>query len=414
MTIGIGGQSMKKTLANLQDMSKDIEPITVAEFRQRLNRAQQLMKAKNIEALFITPGSNLIYFTGLNLMCTERLIGAILSVTGELIYIVPHFELDSFREHLLLEGNISTWQEHEDPVALVMKELNRQNLIKKNDQSIARNKAKIAICGSSSFTTVSKFINQYSKYSFICADEITIPCRQIKSSKEIAIIKTVMEMTLVVQQAAASILYEGISSEEVVEFINRAHKKVGATGSYFCLVLFAQASALPHGIKGWQTLATNDMVLIDTGCKLMGYTSDITRSYVYGEPTDHHREVWNAEKSAQAAAFSAAQVSNNCEYVDQQAREKLAEYGFSQGYELPGLPHRTGHGIGIDIHEEPYLVGGSKTALAPGMCFSNEPTICVPGEFGVRLEDHFYITEEGPKWFTQLSNSIDDPFGVAE
>jgi len=252
------------------------------------------------------------------------------------------------------------------------------------------------------------------EFNFICADEITVACRQVKTVTELAIIQRVMDMTLAVQQAAASILCEGISSEQVVDFIDKAHKKVGANGSYFCIVLFAEASALPHGIKGWQTLKPNDMVLIDTGCKLMGYTSDITRSYVFGQISDHHRQVWNAEKAAQASAFKAAQVSNRCEYVDQQARIKLAECGFNQGYELPGLPHRTGHGIGIDIHEAPYLVGGDKTPLAPGMCFSNEPTICVPGKFGIRLEDHFYMAETGPKWFTEPSPSIDDPFGLTE
>lgn len=414
MTIGIGGQSMEQALANLTDMTQDIKPISVLEYRQRLDQATQLMHKKNIAALFITPGSNLIYFTGINLMCTERLAGVVISAAGEITYIVPHFEVDSFREHMLLEGTISTWQEHEDPIELVINKLNNQELIKKNHQLSATNKTKIAICGSCSFTIISKFMAKQSEFNFICADEITVVCRQAKTAAELEIIQRVMDMTLAVQQAAASILYEGISSEQVVEFIDKAHKKVGASGSYFCIALFAEASALPHGIKGWQRLKANDMVLIDTGCKLMGYTSDITRSYVYGEPTDQHRAVWNAEKAAQGAAFNAAQLSNSCEHVDQQARIKLAEYGFSQGYELPGLPHRTGHGIGIDIHEPPYLVGGDKTALAPGMCFSNEPTICVSGEFGVRLEDHFYMTETGPNWFTEPSLSIDDPFMLSE
>lgn len=413
MTIGVGGKSMDQALANLQDMSKGCEPISIDEYKQRLVNAQRLMKDKGIYALFITPGSNLIYFTGLNLMSTERLTGAILTVTGDLSYIVPHFELASFREHMLLESTISTWQEHEDPVALVMNELSQLGDIEKTELLATQKKTKVAICGSCSFTIVNKFINYDSNYNFISADEITVTCRQIKSAAEIAIIKTTMEMTLAVQQAAASILYEGISSEDVADFIDKAHKKVGTTGSYFCLVLFAQASALPHGIKGWQTLAVNDMVLIDTGCKFMGYTSDITRSYVFGQADEYQRKVWNAEKEAQATALQAAQLYNSCEYVDQQCRVKLAEHGFSKGYELPGTPHRLGHGIGIDIHEPPYLVGGDKTLLAPGMCFSNEPTICIPDEFGIRLEDHFYMTKDGPTWFTEPSKSIDDPFDLA-
>jgi Xaa-Pro dipeptidase len=414
MTIGVGGKTIEQALAKLQDMTKNIKPITVIEYRQRLHRAQQLMQEKNIQALFITPGSNLLYFTGINWRCSERLTGVILPAQGELTYLVPHFELDSFQEHILLQGKTATWQEHEDPVGLVMSKLNSKNFAKESYLSAIELKMNIALCGNCPFTVASQFINRYDTVNFICADEITQALRQIKSAAELALLQKAMDMTLVVQKAAASILYEGISSKEVVDFIDKAHKKVGATGSYFCLALFAEASALPHGIKGWQKLQNNDMVLIDTGCKLMGYTSDITRSYVFGLPSERQRKVWDVEKSAQAAAYKAAQLSNSCEYVDQQARGKLAEYGFSQGYDLPGLPHRTGHGIGIDIHEAPYLVGGDKTLLAMGMCFSNEPTICIPGEFGVRLEDHFYMTEQGPKWFTEPSPNIDDPFGLSE
>lgn len=156
------------------------------------------------------------------------------------------------------------------------------------------------------------------------------------------------------------------------------------------------------------------MVLIDIGAPVDGYLSDITRSYVFGEPTDRHRFVWETEKAAQAAGFAAAKVGEPCEVVDYAARKVIEDAGFSPNYGTPGLPHRTGHGIGLDVHEWPYLVRGDKTPLAPGMCFSNEPTICIYGEFGCRLEDHFYMTEEGPKWFTQPANTTDDPFGIAD
>jgi Xaa-Pro dipeptidase len=163
-----------------------------------------------------------------------------------------------------------------------------------------------------------------------------------------------------------------------------------------------------------QTLQSGDTVLIDTGCKLHGYISDITRTYVYGPISARQRAVWNSEKKAQQAAFDAAQLGVPCEVVDQAARRALEADGFGPGYKLPGLPHRTGHGIGMDIHEWPYLVGGDKTPLDVGMCFSNEPMICVPGAFGIRLEDHFYMTATGPQWFTQPAHSIDDPFGLAQ
>jgi Xaa-Pro dipeptidase len=219
------------------------------------------------------------------------------------------------------------------------------------------------------------------------------------------------DMTMAVHVAAASILYEGITTVEVEEFIERAHRKVGASGSYFCIVLFGEATAYPHGVSYVQTLKPGDMVLIDTGCKLKNYVSDITRTYVFGPISERQRSVWNTEKAAQRAAFDAAQLGVPCADVDRAARSTLEADGYGPGYKLPGLPHRTGHGIGLDIHEGPYLVDGDTTPLDVGMCFSNEPMICIPGEFGIRHEDHFYMSEHGPVWFSQPAHSIDDPFG---
>jgi Xaa-Pro dipeptidase len=198
----------------------------------------------------------------------------------------------------------------------------------------------------------------------------------------------------------------------VSAFIDAAHRQVGApAGSYFCIVLFGPDSAFPHGVAQPKALDEGDMVLIDTGCQLHGYISDITRSYVFGKPSAQQRKIWDLEKAAQQAAFAAAQIGVPCGSVDDAARAVLAAAGLGPDYALPGLPHRTGHGIGLDIHEWPYLVRGNDTPLAPGMCFSNEPMICVPGAFGVRHEDHFYMTEKGPHWFTQPAHSVDDPFG---
>lgn len=249
-------------------------------------------------------------------------------------------------------------------------------------------------------------------YHFVDAGAITTACRQHKSAAEIALMQRAKDMTLEVHKAAASILHEGISTTEVAEFIRQAHRKVGAPGSIFCIVLFGPASAFPHGVKHAQHLKDGDMVLIDTGCQVHSYLSDITRSYVFGTPSARQREFWDKEKAAQQAAFEAATLGAPCSSVDAAARRSLEAAGLGPGYKLPGLSHRTGHGIGLDIHEGPYLVGGDDTPLAEGMCFSNEPMICVPGEFGIRLEDHFYMTADGPRWFTQPSHSVDDPFGL--
>ena len=218
-------------------------------------------------------------------------------------------------------------------------------------------------------------------------------------------------MTLEVHRRAARILREGITTGEVRRFIDQAHRALGAdNGSSFCAVQFGRASAYPHGLPGEQVLSKGDIVLIDTGCQVQGYNSDITRTYAFGEPSAEQQKVWEVEKRAQAAAFAAVKPGVPCEEIDRVARAVLAEAGFGPDYELPGLPHRTGHGIGLSIHEAPYLVRGDKTPLQPGMCFSNEPMIVIPDAFGVRLEDHFHVTETGAAWFTEPQPSIEAPF----
>lgn len=232
---------------------------------------------------------------------------------------------------------------------------------------------------------------------------------------ELALIQRAMDITLKAHQAAASILYNGISVAEVTDFIDQAHRKLGAVdGSYFCTVLFGTDSAFPHGVKSPKNLEQGDIVLIDTGCRIKGYLSDITRTYVFGEPTEYQRTMWQIEKNAQQAAFEVAQPGMLCGAVDVAARSYLASQGMGPDYETPGCPHRTGHGIGLDIHEWPYLVRSNDQALAIGMCFSNEPMLVLPGEFGIRLEDHFYIADQGPAWFTEPAHSIDNPFNIRQ
>ncbi|HET8613127.1 MAG TPA: Xaa-Pro peptidase family protein, partial [Sphingomonas sp.] len=195
----------------------------------------------------------------------------------------------------------------------------------------------------------------------------------------------------------------------VKRFIEEAHRALGAAGSSFCIVQFGRATAFPHGLPGDQRLAEGDLVLIDTGCRVEGYHSDITRTYAFGPVDEEERTIWSLEKEAQAAAFAAARPGVPCEAVDAAARAVLEKAGLGPDYRLPGLPHRTGHGIGLSIHEPAFLVRGDKTPLAAGMCFSNEPMIVVPDRFGVRLEDHFYMTDTGPCWFTEPQPAIDRP-----
>lgn len=404
--MSIGGKTMEQALDALQDMTAGAVPIGKDEHLQRIDKAQAYMRQNGIAAIYLNAGSNLFYFTGTKWYASERMVGAILPASGALEYIAPAFEESTLKDFMLVKGEVNCWHEHESPYALFIATLQRMGIAANGAQP-----PRIGIDESAAFFIFDGIRPLAQGYALENARAVTAHCRTRKSAAEIALMQRAKDMTLAVHIAAASILREGITTVEVEEFINRAHRKVGASGSYFCIVLFGEATAYPHGVSYVQTLKKGDMVLIDTGCKVHNYISDITRTYVYGEPTARQRAVWNSEKKAQAAAFAAAQLGVPCQEVDQAARRALEQDGFGPGYKLPGLPHRTGHGIGLDIHEWPYLVGGDTTPLDVGMCFSNEPMICIPGEFGIRHEDHFYMTANGPKWFTEPAHSIDDPFG---
>ncbi|MBL0122466.1 MAG: aminopeptidase P family protein [Betaproteobacteria bacterium] len=410
MTIGVGGKSIEEalaTLAVLSDMTQGVLPIARDEYLQRITRAQTAMREQSIAAMWVHAGSNMTYFSGTKWGPSERMVGAIIPATGAIEYIAPYFEQNTLRDYMVIEGNVNVWHEHESPYQLFVSTLKRMGIAGDKDMP-----PRIGVSEDAPYFVVDGIAQLAMGFQFINAKPVTAHCRSRKSAGEIALMQRAKNMTLEVHKAAASILCEGITTTEVTAFINDAHKKIGAPGSYFCIVLFGEATAFPHGVKNPQILKQNDIVLIDTGCQVEGYISDITRTYVFGEANTRQRAVWNAEKTAQAAAFNAAQLGVPCKEVDAAARRSLEASGFGPGYKLPGLPHRTGHGIGLDIHEWPYLVGSDDTPLAEGMCFSNEPMICVPGEFGIRLEDHFYMTSTGPKWFTAPSHSVDDPFGL--
>lgn len=402
MTTGVGGSSAEHELAKLQSMREGVQPIAVEEREARIAKAQRIMCEQNIDALYLDASSSLYYFTGTRFWASERLHGAVLPAQGEIAYLAPAFEAEKTRAMLKLGDDVRVWEEHEDPAALVIDTL--------RDMRVER--GSLALDEATPFFTFDALRSNTDAFSFVNGSRVTAACRMYKSPAELALMQRAKDITLEVHKAAARILHEGITTTEVAEFIAAAHLRLGTDGPpTFCIVLFGEPTAYPHGVPYPQTLARGDMVLIDTGAAIEGYHSDITRSYVFGEPNARQREIWDLEKRAQAAAFDAAQIGAPCESVDTAARRVIEAAGFGPGYAVPGLPHRTGHGIGLDVHEWSYLVKGNRTPLAAGMCFSNEPMICIYGEFGVRLEDHFYMTDAGPRWFTQPSPSIDDPFG---
>ena len=401
MTMGVGESSLSAELDKIVNQREGVSPITNTEREARIARLQTLMLERGVDAVYLDASTSLYYFTGLKSRPSERLHGAIVPARGALRYICPQFEVEKTAAMVGLPGEICGWEEHEDPTELVI------DLARTHGAASGT----LAVDEVTPFFTFDGLRRAGNHFDFVNASDLTGACRMFKSSAELALMQRAKDITLEIHKATARGLQEGLSTDEVHAFIAAAHRKAGVDGPMsFSIVLFGEPTAYPHGVPYPQTLKEGDMVLIDVGATIEGYHSDITRSYVFGEPTARQREVWELEKAAQAAAFAAAQVGVPCEAVDAAARKVIEAGGFGPGYAVPGLPHRTGHGIGLDVHEWTYLVKGNKTPLAPGMCFSNEPMICIYGEFGVRLEDHFYMTEDGPRWFTQPCLSADDPF----
>lgn len=400
MTAQIGGSTPAQELAAIQSWANPAPPIGAAERQQRLDKARHLMAASGAGAFLVGAGASLRYFTGIPWSASERLVAMLLRPDARPILIAPAFELGSLEADLKIDADIRLWEEDENPFALVADALREAG------------QATLAIEPGMSFLFVERLRRVAPSLDIVEASPIVDGCRMYKSAAELALLQQAKSMTLEVQRRAALALTPGIRASEVTRFLNEAHRAIGAPGgNSFCIVQFGRSTAFPHGLPGDAELREGDIVLIDVGCVIQGYNSDITRTYVFGEANQEQRRIWNLEKEAQAAAFDAAQPGRPCEEVDAAARRVLEKAGLGPDYRLPGLPHRTGHGIGLSIHEPAYLVRGDRTPLAAGMCFSNEPMIVVPDRFGVRLEDHFYMTENGPAWFTGPSHSINRPFG---
>ncbi|HUO89402.1 MAG TPA: Xaa-Pro peptidase family protein [Rhizomicrobium sp.] len=374
-------------------------PIGLNERRERLARLCALMDDAGLSAILVGSTKSLRYFTGLAWSPSERFTGAILYSHGGIEYVCPAFEHSKVSGAIGIPGDILTWEEEENPFALIASRLNPNARVALDDQV-----AHFVHIGLAQVLSSARIAN---------AGPLINSLRRCKSAAEIALMARAKAITLEVQRRAWKGLTAGVMTSEVERFIDREHRALGGSGNTFCIVSFGSDSALPHGGDTDRALVEGDVVLIDTGCQIDGYNSDITRTYVFGEPAPRMREIWALEKEAQAAAFEAAKLGAPCESVDAAARTVITKAGLGPDYRLPGLPHRTGHGIGLDIHEAPNLVRGDRTPLAPGMCFSNEPMIVVPDTFGVRLEDHFFMTETGPRWFTPPSHSLDAPFANA-
>lgn len=390
-------------MAEFQEALKRFQPIAVSsiaedEFRLRLRGLQARMIQRNVKAVWLDASSSLTYYTGLSLGLSERIHGALIPAEGAPLYISPTFEEPKLQTLIRIPGEVAVWEEDESPFDLMARRIG----------ALSAPGHFVAIDPATPFVFASALMQRL-EGRIISAQTMIVAQRQVKSAAEIALIQTAMDASYGVQKAVFEGLRPGISTTEVADFVNAAHIALGLK-PLFVAVQFGEATAYPHGVPYAQTLNEGDMVLVDLGAILHGYRSDITRTYVFGKPTERQRFLWNAERDAQAAAFAAARLGAACQDVDRAARDSLQAAGFGPGYQVPGLPHRTGHGLGLDIHEEPYIVAGNATALEPGMCFSIEPMLCVYGECGVRLEDIAYMTEAGPRWFCPPEKNLDRLF----
>jgi len=400
MSHGIGGSNTATELAALTRWKHQAPRIGAAERAQRLVKARSLLAASGADALVVCGRASLRYFSGLSWSPSERLVALVLRARGAPVMVCPQFELGTVQAGLGIDAEVRTWEEHESPYALVADAVREQGA------------TDIALDPEAPFFVAEGLRRALGAIALREAAAVIDGCRMYKSESELALIRQAMAMTLDVQRRAAAILAPGITTGEVRRFIDAAHRALGADGgSTFCAVQFGEATCYPHGVPGEQQLQRGDIVLIDTGCQVDGYNSDLTRTYVFGQPSAAQAAVWQLERDAQQAAFEAVRPGVPCEAIDATARGLLERAGYGPDYRLPGLPHRTGHGLGLSIHEPAYLVRGDTTPLAPGMCFSNEPMLVVPGQFGIRLEDHFHVTDRGAQWFTQPAHSLAAPFG---
>ena len=397
------GQAKEKgsPVDELKSMTGDVVPINLQEREARVEKAQRLLSENKIEALILDCGTSLQYFTGISWWPSERTMVAIIPAKGDIKYVCPGFEENRLRELIKIGKDVYAWQEDESPykqMATALKDAGIQS-------------GNVGIEERLRFFILDGVRKEASYLNYISGDPITMPCRMIKSSAELSLMQKAADITSAAIKFGITQLREGMTQPELASTIDDAQRKLGGQPE-FSLALFGESSSFPHGSTKPRTLRKGDIVLMDCGCTVEDYSSDITRTIVFGaEPTKRQEEVWKLEQRAQAAGFAAAKIGAACEEVDAAARKVITDAGFGPGYKLPGLPHRTGHGIGMDGHEWGNMVKGNKQVLQPGMCFSVEPTVSIPGEFGVRLEDCVYMTEQGPKWFSKTSKSISEPFG---
>ena len=382
----------------LAPLTTAARPITVEERRARLAKVQYLMQRQRIAALLVEPGSTMDYFTGVLWRRSERTTAAVIPARGEVVIVTPAFEEPSVRETLQVGGEVRPWNEHESPFARIAGALRDRGAIA----------GPLAVEGTTRFFIVDGVREAAGGVPIVSGDGLVRACRLIKSPAELALMQTANDVTIAALAYVHGKVEAGMNSADIAAMMDRATRTLGGAPE-FSLVLLNEASAYPHGSVQPQAVREGSVVLMDCGCTVHGYQSDISRSWVFGPASARQRKVWDTVKRGQEVALETARIGVPVGTIDDAVRAFYEREGWGPGYHLPGLSHRTGHGIGLDGHESAYLVHGDATPLAAGMCFSDEPGLYIPGEFGIRLEDCWHMTEAGPKLFTGLAASIDRP-----
>jgi Xaa-Pro dipeptidase len=389
------GDEAPNAIDALRPLTDGVTPITVDEHRARIARAQALMRGEGLDAVVLASGSGLAYFTGAEWGLSERFFGAVITRDGDPAWVTPAFEKARALEQIEIGTDVRAWEEHESPSALVASILRERKAT-----------GRVGIEETMPFTFANEIGAALPAARLVSATPVTAGCRVIKDAHELALMRRANEITMRAHRAVFQSLREGMTQGQASALSAQAHRKLGMNGG--ALVLFGPDAAYPHGTTRPRPLRRGDVVLIDGGGRLHGYASDITRTSVFGAPpTERQRRVWDVVRQAQQAAFEAARPGVEAQSVDAAARRVVEEAGFGPGYKY--FTHRVGHGIGMDGHEWTYFVRGNTTKLRPGMCFSDEPGIYIPGEMGIRHEDCIFITETGAENFTKWTGSPEDP-----
>ncbi len=382
--------------ATIKALRDRIRPIGADEYKARQENARRLMKEHGLDAVFVEGGTTLSYFTGLHWWLSERLFAMVLPQKGEPFFIAPKFEEGRAREKLGNEVKFYTWEEHEKPIEKIRQGLQDRGLLN----------AKLGIEETTRYYAVEQLQQRLSTLTLSSGTPVTAGCRSVKSAHEVELMQVANDITAQVYRQLQRELREGMRETELAALLSARFAEFGVEGD--ALVLFGEASAYPHGLTRDVQLKDGDVVLIDGGCKVEGYGSDITRTMAFGKPSDKMQRVFEIVRGAQDAGLKAARPGVPAEKIDAAARAYIADHGYGPGYKY--FTHRLGHGIGMDGHEWFYLVGGNTRPLMAGNMFSNEPGIYIVGEFGIRTEDEMLITDQGARLLLPPAKSLQEIF----